>query len=106
MKRCPSDITGKARILFREFNTKWSLDTEHYLVVEEICRIVQRLEQIRETIQIDGFMIKNPSGIRKIHPLLRIEHEASNRLIGAWKTLNLGEHSAPSIIKEFSKGFG
>ena len=104
MKRAPQELSKKAKKFWNTICQNYAPSPEHFLVIEEICRLIDRLDQIREEIKTSGILIKNSTGTQKLNPLLRAENEAGNRMLASWKSLNFHVESIPAIIKNYKVG--
>ena len=106
MKRAPTDLSKKSKIFWNTICREFQLETHHFVILTEICRIMDRLNEIRELITTDGIMLVNPSGLKRLNPLLKAEHECGNRLIGAWKSLDFHTDEIPAQISNYQRNFG
>ena len=58
---------------------------------EEICRIADRLQEVRSKLATQGLSVSAPRGRQAKNPLLDIEIKLSGQFSKLWKTLGLAD---------------
>ncbi len=93
--RIPPDLLPAGRKLWRELTRTFAFESGETAGLAELCRIQDRLAQVRETLARDGMV----TGGRR-HPLADLEPKLSGQFRMLWRTLRLdiaaGEKDAES----------
>lgn len=82
-------LSNEAKKIFRAITKEWTLDASGLILLDTALRAFDRLKEAQHLIDEEGIVITSPTGHRKPHPCLRIEKEARQGLLQAWKMLNL-----------------
>ncbi len=80
----PSDLQPAGRKLWRELTKTFAFEPGETAGLAELCRIQDRLVQVRETLARDGMVVDG-----KRHPLADLEPKLSGQFRMLWRTLRL-----------------
>ena len=88
-KSPPRHLSKKSKKLWREIFEGWIIDSSHEPLLEICCQSYDRIQEARREIEEHGVVLLSPTGNQKANPALRIEHDATNRFLQAWRQLGL-----------------
>ena len=86
----PDDLKPAGRALWKQTLEEWSGFEGIEAILAELCRVHDRLSEIRQRIDADGIM---PGG--KAHQLLPIEAKLSGQFRMLWRGLGLSDDDQP-----------
>ena len=94
----PKGLSPEARKWWRLVTSDWALDESQLLVLETALESLDRVRQAQAQVAQDGLVLKNEkTGAVVGHPSLRLEKDAKNQMLRAWKQLNLDVEPPGSI---------
>ena len=104
-KRTPSHLSDKSKHLWSSLQDEFEFDDAHFLLLELALTSFDRSEQARKDIEENGLYVMPPSGLPKINPAVKIEHDAGNRFLNAWNKLGFDEEAKrePGRPPEYGK---
>ena len=82
--RKPRDLGLAGRKLWRELSRTFVFEPGETGGLAELCRIQDRLSQVRETLAAEGLVVEG-----KRHPLADLEPKLSGQFRMLWRTLRL-----------------
>ena len=82
--RRPRDLGPAGRKLWRELVHHYAFESGETASLAELCRIQDRLAQVRETLSAEGLVVE-----KKPHPLATLEVKLSGAFRMLWRTLRL-----------------
>jgi phage terminase small subunit len=82
-------LSNEAKKVFRTITKEWTLDASGLILLNTALEAFDRLKAAQALIEEEGIIITTPTGHKRPHPGLRIEKEARQGLLQAWKMLNL-----------------
>lgn len=92
----PDDLGVAGLKLWEACADSFELEEHEQAVLEEACRIRDRIEQIRGQVDIDGVMLESSQGMR-LHPGIAEERQQKLALARLLVTLGLpGEDDLPN----------
>lgn len=91
MRYSPTDLHPKVKKLWNGLVRDWEFDDGQYALLGVALTALSRIYEAREIIEVDGLMIRTPTDYMRANPALRIEHDATNRFLSAWRRLGLDE---------------
>jgi hypothetical protein len=97
MLKVPKKLQKPGRNLWKAICQEYDVEPGAELVLGEICRLWDRLHEIRERLAADGLTLTEGEGARKRtrkHPLADLEPKISAAFIKAWKTAGLADTPA------------
>ena len=80
----PRDLGPAGRKLWRELEQHYAFEPGETAGLAELCRIHDRLAQVRETLAAEGLVLE-----KKAHPLASLEVKLSGQFRMLWRTLRL-----------------
>lgn len=83
--RAPPDLRPAGKRLWRELTSNFAFDRGETAGLAELCRIGDRLAEVRETLAREGLV--GTDGKR--HPLADLEPKLSGQFRMLWRTLRL-----------------
>ena len=93
--RAPKHLR-RSKKLWSKIDKEFQLNTEHVELLRLLCEGLDRLDELREQIAEQGVSITTKTGYLRPNPLLKSEHDCSNRVLNTWKSL--GFERTPSAF--------
>jgi P27 family predicted phage terminase small subunit len=99
--RPPADLSAEAKKWWSKLHGMYVLDGHHLLLVEELCRALDRLRQSQEVLRKDGVVSVDSKGNPKAHPATILERDSRTALLKICAQLNLDAAAAlpPGVRK-------
>lgn len=96
MKATPDGLGAAGLTLWEASTASFAFEEHEKAVLEEACRIRDRIGQIRDQVDADGVMIKSSQGMR-LHPGIAEERQQKLALARLLITLGLpGDDDLPN----------
>jgi hypothetical protein len=83
--RSPADLRAAGKNLWRDLTSNFAFERGETAGLAELCRIADRLAQVRDTLAAEGLVDKEG----KRHPLADLEPKLSGQFRMLWRTLRL-----------------
>ena len=87
--KAPVNLSNEAKRIWKQLCLEWDLDYSALILLKTALESYDRLQTARKEIDQDDTTITTPTGHMKPHPSLRIEKEARQGFLMAWRMLNL-----------------
>ena len=79
--RAPNGLKSRGNALWRTIMQNYALDEGEKQLLHELCRVVDRLDQLENQLAEDGLMVTGTRGqLPKAHPLLLEQREAQKTM--------------------------
>lgn len=88
-KKIPAHLSPASRALFRTIVREYVLEDWHVRLLTEALGSLDRAEQARRQLDIDGLTTTTRLGELKAHPLILVERDARNTFARLMKQLGL-----------------
>ena len=86
----PEHLSPAAKRLWRSVHEQYQIDDAPGLaLLQALCEARDRCDQAREQILVDGAVVTDRFGQRKVHPAVLIERDARAQVIAAIRALRL-----------------
>ena len=89
----PADLWGAGRRLWRSVTSQYDVAGVENLLAE-LCKLADRLQEIRDALNRDGLMIGEP-GKQRRHPLADLEVKVSAQFQKVYKQMGLSDDQEP-----------
>lgn len=87
--RAPATLSAEAKRIWRNMNAEWTFDGQALLILKVALEAYDRLQEARRILDAVGCTYTTGTGFEREHPLVKIEKEARNGFLAAWRMLNL-----------------
>lgn len=89
-KKPPDSLSKEARRYWIDLNREWDFDRQALIVLKTALEAYDRLNAARETIDREGVSYRTDTGYIRENPALKVEKQARDGFLAAWRMLNLG----------------
>ncbi|MCK1801478.1 terminase [Brevibacterium sp. R8603A2] len=86
--KCPKGLKGPGRALWVATVERFEVAEHEGALLEEACRVRDRVVQLREAVESDGLMIPSSQGLR-LHPAVAEERQQKLVLARLLATLSI-----------------
>ena len=87
--KAPHHLSSESKKIYKQLTLDWDFDHSALILLKTALEAYDRLQTARKEIDQEGTAITTPTGHLKPHPSLRIEKEARQGFLMAWRMLNL-----------------
>ena len=85
----PKHLSREAKRIWRKINAERILPDSYIIILKVAMEAYDRLTYARKIIDQEGAYYRTDTGYMREHPCLRIEKDARNGFLAAWRQLNL-----------------
>ena len=87
--RTPGNLSNESKGIWKKLNSEWEFDTQALLILKTALEAYDRLTEARSQIDEEGITYLTDTGYRREHPAIKIEKQARDGFLAAWRMLNL-----------------
>ncbi len=91
----PEHLSDRCKKWWRSVNDLYALEDHHLHLLRLAAEALDRAEQAREIIAVDGITVKTGDGGIKAHPAVAIERDARTAAARLIRELDLDVEAAP-----------
>ena len=85
----PSHLSADARTWWRSVTTDYQLEPHHLHLLRLACEAMDRCEQARAILAVEGITVKDDRGNSRAHPAIGIEKDARTAVSRLVRELDL-----------------
>lgn len=98
----PADLSREAKRLWQRLFDESDIDAAAEVLLDDLCRAWDRLQQARAILARDGLLITEKTGAgiekRRQHPGVLIERDSAARMMRAWRLLGYDQAPPPEAF--------
>lgn len=83
----PEDLTTAGKDLWRRIAEEIETDEPARMLLTELCRTFDRLQQAREILRLEGITVRDRFNQTRPHPCVAIERDCLAGLTRCWRLL-------------------
>jgi len=76
--KIPAHLSDEMRKFYKKLQSEFDFESHHLVILTKACESLDRAEQARKQVEIDGLTTKDRYGTVKIHPCVKAENDCKN----------------------------